>query len=405
MARRAQRKRQIRRAKKTLRRSGSVKRSRARQKDWTARAEQDWDDLSYDVIERVMPRDERDRRRQIEQAITAARPPAPDVQDDPDRDGGGDSADAPRPAPSGRHALVTEVAGMSARIELDGEQYPATVRGLLTEIDTGYINPVAVGDRAIVTEDGAGAWAIQEIRTRKTTLARPDPFLAPRQQVVAANVDQLLIVSSWRDPDLWLELIDRYLIAAGLSEILPIVCVNKADLIEDLPAYEAEIAPHRGMWRRMGARALLTSATTGAGVDELRDVLAGKLTVVVGLSGTGKSSLMTAVQPGLDIRVGRVSDVHRQGRHTTTQSTLYPLDVGGYVADTPGIREFGIAGLTLGELPMYFPEIDALAADCRFSNCAHLEEPDCAVRAAERAGTVASSRIASYRAIFDELEV
>ena len=184
MARRTQRKRQIRRAKKTLRRSGSVKRSRARQKDWTARAEQDWDDASYDVIERVMPRDERDRRRQIEQAITAARQPAPDDADDPDRDSVG-GADAPRPAPAGRHALVTEVAGMSARIELDGEQYPATVRGLLTEIDTGYINPVAVGDRAIVAEDGAGAWAIQEILTRKTTLARPDPFLAPRQQVVA----------------------------------------------------------------------------------------------------------------------------------------------------------------------------------------------------------------------------
>ena len=146
----------------------------------------------------------------------------------------------------------------------------------------------------------------------------------------------MLIVSSWRDPDLWLELIDRYLIAAGLSEIVPIVCVNKADLIEDLSAYEAEIAPHRGMWLQMGARALLTSATTGAGVDELRDVLAGKLTVVVGLSGTGKSSLMTAIQPGLDIRVGRVSDVHRQGRHTTTQSTLYPWTP---VATSPTLRE------------------------------------------------------------------
>ena len=133
MARRAQRKRQIRRAKKTLRRSGSVKRSRARHTEWTARAEQDWDDLSYDVIERVMPRDERDRRRQIEQAITAARQPAPDDTDDPDRDSGG-SADAPRPAPAGRRALVTEVAGMAARIELEGEQCPATVRGLLTEM-------------------------------------------------------------------------------------------------------------------------------------------------------------------------------------------------------------------------------------------------------------------------------
>ena len=411
MARKAQRKRQIRGARKTLRRSGSVKRSRARRKDWTTRAEQDWDDLSYDVVERVMPRDERDRRRQIEEAIirgAAARQSAPDgidVVTAPDAAGGDSDVAASSIAPAGRQALVTEVAGMSARIELDGERYPATVRGLLTEIDTGYINPVAVGDRAIVSEDGAGAWAIQDILPRKTTLTRPDPFLAPRQQVIAANVDQLLVVASWRDPDLWLELIDRYLIAAGLSDIAPIVCINKADLIEDFAAYEAETGVHRAEWLRMGARALLTSATAGDGVSELRDALAGKLTVVVGLSGTGKSSLMAAVQPGLDIRVGRVSDVNRQGRHTTTQSTLYPLDGGGYVADTPGIREFGIAGLTLGELPMYFPEIDSLAADCRFSNCAHLEEPNCAVRAAERAGTVASSRVASYRAIFDELEV
>ena len=395
MARKTQRKRQPRRGRKTLRRSGSVKRSRARRKDWTSRADQDWDDLSYDVVKRVMPRDERDRRRQIEEAITAARETENDY-----------SAVPASAVPSnGRRALVTEVAGMSASVEMDGARHPATVRGLLTEIDTGYINPVAVGDRAVVTEDGAGAWAIQDVLPRKTVLARPDPFLAPRQQVIAANVDQLLIVSSWRDPDLWLELIDRYLIAAGLSEIAPIVCVNKADLIADRAAYEAETALHRDQWLRMGARVLLTSATAGDGVDELRDALTGKLTVVVGLSGTGKSSLMAAVQPGLDIRIGRVSDAHRQGRHTTTQSTLYALDGGGYVADTPGIREFGIAGLTLGELPIHFPEIDALAADCRFSNCAHLEEPNCAVRAAERAGTVAPSRVASYRAIFDELEV
>ena len=221
MARKTQRKRQPRGGRKTLRRSGSVKRSRARRKDWTARAEQDWDDLSYDVVERVMPRDERDRRRQIEEAIVAARQPASDGNHD-GNDGGGDNRDATGDAPrliptDARQALVTEVAGMSARIELDGERHPATVRGLLTEIDTGYINPVAVGDRAIVTEDGAGAWAIQDILPRKTTLTRPDPFLAPRQQVIAANVDQLLIVASWRDPDLWLELIDRYLIAAGLS--------------------------------------------------------------------------------------------------------------------------------------------------------------------------------------------
>ena len=338
-----------------------------------------------------MPRDDLDRRKQIAEAVTAS--PLTDLTAPAD--------DSETASDTGKTALVTAVTGMSARIENDGIEHPATIRGLLTEIDTGYINPVAVGDRVAVSEDGAGAWAIEGVLPRRTVLARPDPFLAPRQQVVAANVDQILVVSSWREPDLWPELIDRYLIAARLSEIEPMICVNKADLIEDRSAYEAATR----IYVDMGYMLLLTSAITGLGVDALRDALAGKLSVVVGLSGTGKSSLMSAVQPGLDIRIGEISDAHGQGRHTTTQSALYRLDAGGYVADTPGIREFGLAGLTLGELPLYYPEIDTLASECRFSNCSHIEEPECAVRSAEEDGSISSSRAASYRAIFDELEV
>ena len=346
--------------------------------------------MDHESLERVMPRDERDRRKTIDQVLTASPQEVEPV-----------TAIAPDVEISGEKALVTSVAGMSARVEIEGQERPATIRGLLTELDTGYINPVAVGDKVIVTEDGAGAWAIESVLPRKTILARPDPFLAPRQQVIAANVDQLLIVSSWREPDLWPELIDRYIIAASLSEIVPIICVNKADLISDMREYESTTQ----IYRDMGYMTLATSALTGAGIESLRSKLTGKLTVVVGLSGTGKSSLMSEVQPGLDLRVGEVSRAHHQGRHTTTQASIYRLDGGGYVADTPGIREFGLAGLTLGELPMYFPEIDELAADCRFSNCSHLEEPDCAVRAGEDEGHVSPSRGASYRAIFDELEV
>ena len=346
--------------------------------------------MDHESLERVMPRDERDRRKAIDEVLTAS---PQDAEVAPIVVSGAEV--------EGDTALVTAVAGMSARIELGGQERSATIRGLLTELDTGYINPVAIGDRAIVTEDGAGAWAIEGVLPRKTILARPDPFLAPRQQVVAANVDQLLVVSSWREPDLWPELIDRYLIAAALSEISPIVCVNKADLIEDVGEYEAATR----IYREMGYRTLATSALTGDGISSLRGELIGRLTVVVGLSGAGKSSLMSAVQPGLNLRIGDVSQAHRQGRHTTTQASMYRLDGGGYVADTPGIREFGLAGLTLGELPMFFPEIDELAAECRFSNCAHLEEPECAVRGAEVDGRVSGSRVASYRAIFDELEV
>ena len=383
--------RQIRRTKKALRRSGSVKRSRARQKDWTAKVDQDWDELAPESLERVMPRDELDRRKQIEQAVTAS--PLTGLTDPPEDSGAA--------VDTGNTALVTAVAGMSARIERDGVEHSATIRGLLTEIDTGYINPVAVGDRVTVSDDGSGSWAIESVLPRRTVLARPDPFLAPRQQVVATNVDQILIVSSWREPDLWPELIDRYLIAAGLSEIEPIICINKADLIEDLSAYQAEMR----IYVDMGYRLILTSVIAGLGIDDLRDALSHKLSVVVGLSGTGKSSLMSAVQPDLDIRIGDVSDAHGQGRHTTTQSVLYRLDAGGYVGDTPGIREFGLAGLTLGELSLYYPEIDELASECRFSNCSHIEEPECAVRSAEEDGSISPSRAASYRAVFDELQV
>lgn len=389
---RGPRKRQSRKGRKTFRRSGSVKRVRARQNDWTESvSERDWDEMDYEPLERVMPRDERDRRKAIDQVLTASSQDA--------------EVSSPitiaKPNKEGETALVTAVAGMSARIEIEGSERQATIRGLLTELDTGYINPVAIGDCVVVTKDGAGAWAIESVLPRASTLTRPDPFLAPRQQVVAANADQILIVSSWREPDLWPELIDRYLIAATLSEISPIVCINKSDLIDDMEEYEAAIR----IYREMGCRMLSTSALTGDGISKLRSELIGKLTVVVGLSGAGKSSLMSAVQPGLNLRVGDVSQAHRQGRHTTTQAAMYKLDGGGYVADTPGIREFGLAGLTLGELPLFFPEIDELASQCRFSNCAHIEEPDCAIRLAERDGVVSASRLASYRSVFDELEV
>jgi len=220
-------------------------------------------------------------------------------------------------------------------------------------------------------------------------------FASHLQQVIVANADQLLIVASWREPAVWLELIDRYLIAAERHNLSPVICVNKVDLAKDEAICRAELRPYVDL----GYRVLFTSALTGAGVDELRDLLCDKTTVLAGLSGVGKSSLLTAVQPGLKLLTGNVSD-SGQGRHTTTQVTLLKLSLGGFVVDTPGIREFGVSGLEKSELARFYPEIAAMAGECRFGNCSHIAEPDCAVRAAVRQGRVSAARYHNYQKIY-----
>jgi ribosome biogenesis GTPase len=212
-------------------------------------------------------------------------------------------------------------------------------------------------------------------------------------------VDQLLIVLSWRDPVIWLELIDRNLIAAQRYDLIPIICVNKIDLAEDMAICRASLQPYLDL----GHRVLFTCALTGQGVDKLREVLRGQATVLVGLSGVGKSSLLSAVQPGLELRTGQVSEYSGQGRHTTAQVVLHRLEMGGFVVDTPGIREFGLSGLKQSELARFYPEIAAVAGGCRFDDCAHIYEPGCAVKAAVQQGRVSATRYHSYKKIYHTL--
>ena len=374
-------------ASKRFRTGGKGRRRRVRRKDWTDEAFRGEDELDYDPLERVMSRDEHDRRREVEKAV---------LQTDARQR---EQAVSVAKTATGQQALVIAAGGLRARALMDGKEFNCTVRGILTEIETGFINPVAVGDQVMVTEDGANGLVIEEVLPRQTILARPDQFLAPKQQVIAANVDLLLIVSAWWNPTIWLELIDRYLVVAQRTGIEPLICINKVDLMTEDDDYEATVQPYYDL----GKRVLRTSATEGVGVDELREALRDRTTAVVGMSGTGKSSLLSAVQPELKLRTKAVSEVNGQGQHTTTQSTLLKLDVGGYVADTPGIKEFGLGGLTRIELQDYFPDILAFAPGCRFSNCSHITEPDCAVQAAEEAGLIPESRAHSYGLIWEEL--
>jgi ribosome biogenesis GTPase len=342
------------------------------------------DELATPQTERVMPRGERERRR----AVLAA------AQTRLDQDAAPDDS-APVEEAHGLQGVVLEVSSSLCRVDVQGQDLLCGLRGSLSAQETGFTNVVAVGDRVIVSPDGAGRGVVEAVLPRRSVLARPDVFASHLQQVIVANADQLLIVASWREPAVWLELIDRYLIAAERHNLLPVICVNKVDLAEDEALCHAELRPYVDL----GYRVLFTSALTGTGVDDLRDLLRDKTTVLAGLSGVGKSSLLAAVQPGLKLRTSNVSD-SGEGRHTTTQVTLLKLDPGGFVVDTPGIREFGVSGLDKSELVRFYPEIAAVAGECRFGNCSHLNEPDCAVREAVRLGHVPEARYHSYQKIY-----
>jgi ribosome biogenesis GTPase len=370
-------------ARKKLRRN--LNRKPPRRKDWSDAGLDESDENAYGQVQKVMPRDEGDRRRALEQAAFQ-----------PDGDRG--SASPPEPPHAGRMAgTVVAVSSGSCRVLLNGHELACGIRGNLSAADSVFTNPVAVGDEVVVSEEVSGGAMVEAVLPRRTTLARPDVFRRHRQQMVVANADQLLIVSSWLEPTIWLELIDRYLIAALRSGLEPIICVNKVDLADD----EAELQETMRPYDELNYRIALTSAETGEGVDELRRLLAGRTTVLAGLSGTGKSSLLSAVQPGMNLKTGAVniSRGRTEGSHTTVQATMFRLDLGGSVIDTPGIQEFGLAGLRRNELAGFYPEIDALAPGCRFSNCSHVEEPDCAVAAAQGADTLAASRYHSYKTI------
>jgi ribosome biogenesis GTPase len=367
-----------------------------RRKNWMPDSLDDLDEL-YDSpqSERVMPRGERERRRTLMAEALATLEEEKDT--DEEYASTGDVPD--------RHGVVVEVSSSLCRVNLGGRSLVCGIRGSLSAQDTGFTNVIAVGDEVVISEDGVGRGVVEAVLPRRSVLTRPDVFHdgyrtrdRHLQQVIAANVDQLLIVASWRDPHLWPELVDRYLIAAERNNLSPVICVNKVDLVEDAASCHAALQPYLDL----GYQVLFTSALTGEGVSELRKILHGRTTVLAGMSGVGKSSLLAAVQPGLKLRTREVSEHSGEGRHTTAQVSLLSLEMGGSVVDTPGIREFGLSGLLRGELIRFYPEIAAVGG-CRFSDCSHTHEPGCAVKAAVKQGLVSATRYHNYEKIYHTL--
>lgn len=254
----------------------------------------------------------------------------------------------------------------------------------------------AVGDRVRVQVLADRTGAIETIEPRRRALSRkaPTPWVGSRrhvEQVIVANPDQAVFVFSCADPDPNFRMLDRFLVVAEREDIPPVICANKIDLV-----VQREARREFGEYERLGYPVVYTSAKTGKGVRALRKMLSGRLSVLAGPSGAGKSSLLNAVQPGLGLRTHEVRQATRKGRHTTVVRELFPLEGGGYVADTPGLKALGLWDIEPGELDAYFREIRPWVEKCSFSDCTHLHEPGCAVIAAVEAGAISPERYDSY---------
>jgi ribosome biogenesis GTPase len=341
--------------------------------------------------DRVRPRGELSRHRTIIEDVGAA----------DDRDGAGMPLEAaafravdPAACLQGR---VLRVHGLVLMVRADdGRTYPCHVRGLLRNLAIEGRNVVTVGDRVWFRPAGsAGAEGmIERIEARRGVITRG---YRNRQQVIASNVDQVLIVSALAEPGLKLGLVDRYLVSAEIGGVRPVVVFNKADLVE-MATYQWVV----GLYSQLGYETVVTSVADGRGVDRLRALVSQGVTAFTGQSGVGKSSLLNVIQPGLNLRVREVSDWTFKGKHTTTTAELIELEAGGFVVDTPGLRQFELWGVVPGELEAYYVEFRPFIPHCRFPDCSHTHETGCAVKDAVYWGQIHPGRFESYRKLYDQ---
>ena len=295
-------------------------------------------------------------------------------------------------------ATVVRATGSWYDVLHDGAMLRCRIRGKLRLKGVRSTNPVVVGDEAVCEADG-GDCVIVDIVPRRNYVIRRASNLSKESHIIAANVDQALLMVTLRSPETPKEFADRFLVTCEAYKVPAAILLSKIDL------QDAEVvAEFRAVYEGAGYRVLEVSAKEGRGVEEVRELLAGRTTLVSGNSGVGKSTLIQTIDPSLDIRTGEISDSHHKGRHTTTFSTMYPLAEGGAVIDTPGIKGFGLLDIGDAELWHYFPEMMRVAPGCRFYNCTHTHEPGCAVVEAVKAGEIAWSRYESYLKILDDDE-
>lgn len=310
-----------------------------------------------------------------------------------------ETADAPDSGVDMEQGTVVTIGAGWCRVEHGDELVDCD---LATSIQEVQQTALAVGDHVLFDPECEPNPRVERVLPRESVLSRPDPGNPNIERAIVANVDLVVVVASVKTPPLHPRLFDRYLIAAWRGGAPVLLVVNKIDLCtpDEVREVEETLEP----FRRLGVDVLLCSAEARVGIDELEDELAGKLCAFVGHSGVGKSSVLNALSPGLSVDTGDVRHTDGKGRHTTTSSMMYELQRGIRLVDTPGIRGFAFSKLTLEELVLGFPDLEQHARSCRFRDCSHIAEPDCAVRAAVESGAIDAGRYGGWCRLHANLE-
>lgn len=285
-----------------------------------------------------------------------------------------------------------------------GHHWNARMKGVLKLDEITSTNPVAVGDWVsfAVESEQAGTAVIDEILPRHNYINRQSPRHKYQHHIVAANLDQSLLIATLREPKTSQGFIDRFLVASEMYHVTPVIVFNKSDLyrVKELERYEGL----KDMYEKIGYTVLLVSALTGEGMPALLSLMKGKVTLLCGHSGVGKSSLLNAWFPAMNRKTQDVSGWSGKGQHTTTFAEMFDLPQGGSVIDSPGMREFGLVDVSRQEVSHYFKEMKPLLQGCQFNNCLHINEPGCAVKQAVQEGLVSEERFLSYLSIVDSIE-
>ena len=293
--------------------------------------------------------------------------------------------------------------------------FPAVLRGKIRLKGSTATNPVAVGDivnfeaevpdgtvdnelAGYVTSENAAV--ITSVEPRRNYLIRKSTNLSRQSHIIAANLDRAFIIATIDYPEIKLPFLDRILVTCEVYNVPVTIVLNKVDLYRE--SHKEMLEAFHEIYEGAGYPVMEVSALTGEGIDALRDACKGDVSLFSGVSGVGKSSLIKALDPSLDPRVGEISDVHLQGKHTTTFYEMYALSSGGFIVDTPGLRGFGLVDLKKEEIALYFPEMLKASEGCRFAPCTHTHEPGCAVKEAVEAGEISYDRYSSYLGMLDE---